>query len=160
MVEFGRGFFSVLRQGDPSLDAVHAVTGRAFDGGRSFRMHDAAPSRHPVDVARADDLDVAEIVAVFDRTVEQIRHRGQADMRMRAHVHALPGRQPGGSHVIEEHEWPHTSLTQLGQYAAHAETAQVVDFGFYCRDGIHRLMVARHARGDWISPDPVPISQR
>ena len=38
-------------------------------------------------------------------TREEVRHRREADVRMRPHVEANPGRDLDGTHVIEEDEW-------------------------------------------------------
>ncbi len=43
---------------------------------------------------------------VIDRAVEQIGHGGEVDVRVRPHVHAFPGREPGGAELVDEDEWP------------------------------------------------------
>ena len=65
-------------------------------------MNDAAPGDHPVDVARRDPLHAAQAVAMDDRAVEQIRHGREADVRMRADVHADARLDPDRAEVIEE----------------------------------------------------------
>jgi hypothetical protein len=47
------------------------------------------PGDHPVDRAGFDPLVGAEAVAVVELALVEIGHRGQPDMRMRAHVDAL-----------------------------------------------------------------------
>ncbi|MNI99010.1 hypothetical protein D3C73_1579770 [compost metagenome] len=44
-------------------------------------MYDAATGRHPVHRSGLYGLDRADAVAMFDFTVEQISHGGQADVR-------------------------------------------------------------------------------
>jgi len=71
---------------------------------RAFRMHDAAPGRHQVDVAGADDKLGAETVSMLDFAVEQIGDGGKPDMRMRLHIQRLTGLQYRRTHAIEKDE--------------------------------------------------------
>ncbi len=129
VMERGRGLLVGLRQGDPGLDAVHAVAGGALGRRRALGVDDTAAGRHPVDVAGPDHLVETEAVAVLDRTVEQIRDRGQADVRMRPHVHADAGRHLRGADVVEEHERPQVAPQDMRQEAGDLEMADVVDAG-------------------------------
>ena len=104
MLERGLGFFVPLGQRHPALDAVDANPSRACFGAASLGVHDAASGQHPVDVAGADDLHRAEAVAVHEIAVEEVRHRREADVRVRSHVDAFAGHQLGWPHLIEEDE--------------------------------------------------------
>ena len=88
-------------------------------------MRDAAPRAHPIDVSRTDLAHVAETVAMLERSGEQIRHRGECDMRMRPDVDSLARLELRRPHVIEEDERAH-HLTALGrQYSAHDEAPEI-----------------------------------
>src|SRR5712691_11323697 len=67
-------------------------------------MDDASSGRHPVDVAGTNRLLRAEAVAMDDLALVQIRHRGQADVRMRRYVESLPGLECSPEHLVEEGE--------------------------------------------------------
>ena len=60
-----------------------------------------------------------------DLAGEQVRHGRQVDVRVRAHVQALPGRQAGRPEVIEEHERPDGAVARRGQQAPHHEPAEI-----------------------------------
>ncbi len=105
-----------LRQGDPGLDRLDAVAGGALGRRGAFGMDDAAPGGHPVHRAGPDRLIAAQAVAVVQRAVEQPGDGGEADMRVRAHVHALAGRQFGRAQMVEEHEG--ADIAALGGTAA------------------------------------------
>ena len=104
MLEMRIGFFVLLRQPDPGLDAVQAMAACAHVVAGAFGMGDAASRRHPVDVAGLDLLHRAQGVAMHLSAVEQIGDGGQADMGMRAHIHALAGRKFHRPEIIEEQE--------------------------------------------------------
>jgi len=91
----------------------------------AFGVNDAAPRGHPVDVARNDRLMRTEAVAVHDLAREQVRDGRQVDVRVRADVHALPGRQARRSEVIEEHERPDRAVARRRQQPPHDEPAQI-----------------------------------
>ena len=85
---------------------------------RTLGMRNAAAGRHPVHVAGADRLHAAEIVAVLKGAFEQVGHRGQPDMRMRTHVDALTGREPGRADMVEEDKGPDVARQLVRQHAA------------------------------------------
>ncbi len=62
---------------------------------------------------------------MHDRTIEQIRHGREPDMRMRAHIEALPEQEFAGAHLVEEDERPDHLLAHGGQGAAHLEPADI-----------------------------------
>src|SRR4029078_4476672 len=101
----------------------------AFGAGalEALRMRDAAPGGHPVHLAGADRLLGHQAVAMHDLALEQIRERGQADVRMRAHVDAArnAGRELDRSEVIEEDEPPDTAPLAEQEHASHGEAAEV-----------------------------------
>jgi hypothetical protein len=113
------------RQTHPQLDAVDRRTGGAQRGTGAFRVDDAAPRGHPVDVAGDDRLVRAQAVAVDDLAREQIRHGRQVDVRVRADVHALSGREARRSEVVEEHERPDGPMARGGQEASDHEPAEI-----------------------------------
>src|SRR6267378_1459687 len=104
MTERRLTLFMRLGQRHPRLQAVHRVTRRPDLWGRPFGMNDADAGGHPVDVARLDALHRSRAVAVHLRTLEQVRDRGEPDMRMRAHIDALTRRKVDRAEVIEKYE--------------------------------------------------------
>ena len=92
-------------------------------------MDDAAPGRHQIHLARRDCLEGAEQIAMVDRAGEQIGHGGEVDMRMRADVDAVAGRQPGRPHLVEEDERPDRRPRLVGQRPVDLETAKIVGRG-------------------------------
>lgn len=126
VIERRCGFFGRARQRDPGLHAVQRVRAGALGAGRAFGMGDAAAGGHPVDVAGANHLIGAERVAVADLAGPQEGDRGQADMRMRAHVDAVIRFQHGRAHLVDEHERSHTARLQGGHGATHLQPADVV----------------------------------
>ena len=126
VVEGRIGFLVGLRQGDPGLHAVRLAAGGAFGRRRALGMGDAAAGGHPVDVAGADDLFGAEGVAVVDRAAPQEGDRGQADVRMRAHVQATAGLEHHRAEMVDEHEGADAARLQGGDRASHHETAAEV----------------------------------
>src|SRR5262249_48070041 len=77
--------------------------------------------RHPVDVARADRARRPEAVAVEDLALEEVRHRREVDVRMRAHVEAAAGRERRRAEVVEEEEGTDGAPLARRQQAAHRE---------------------------------------
>ena len=113
------------RQAHPQLDAVDRRAGGAQRGTGAFRVNDAAPRGHPVDVAGDDRLVRSQVVAVDDLAREQIRHGRQVDVRVGADVHALARREARRSEVIEEHERPDGAVARGGQQATDDEPAEI-----------------------------------
>ena len=124
-----RRIFELERQRHPCLQAVHAHSRGAILWCAALRMHDAAARRHPVDIAWRDALHAAEAVAMQDCAVEQVCHRGEADMRMRAYVEALSRREVDRSEVIEEDERTHRLPRKGRQDAADDESAEIAGVG-------------------------------
>ena len=56
---------------------------------------------------------------------EQVRHGGEADMRMRPDVHPLAGREDGDTHLVEEGEGTHHAARHGGENPTNLETTQV-----------------------------------
>ena len=63
---------------------------------RPLGMGDAAPRGHPVDVAGTDIWTLPRLSRCMDLAVEEIGDRREPDMRMRAHIDPLPGRNSAG----------------------------------------------------------------
>lgn len=115
VIEGGRAILMLRRQGDPQLCRVQllAVVQRILGVG------DAMSSGHQIDLARADDLLVAQAVAVQDLALDQPGEGLQADVRVRADVHALAGLEPHGAGVIEEAPRVNHALLAIGERTAH-----------------------------------------
>ena len=94
-------------------------------GRGALRMGDAAPGRHPVDLARPDGDGAAEAVAVHDLAGKQERHGGEPDMRMRAHVEPLAAAELDRAHLVEKDEGSDHAALRRGQGAAHLKAAEV-----------------------------------
>ena len=78
-----------------------------------FRMDDTATGGHPIDITGPDRLFEAEAVAMHNFALEQIRHGGEADMRVGAHIDALAGWKTRGAQMIEKDK--RSDGTQLGR---------------------------------------------
>ena len=102
MVESWWNILMGLRQREPGLKAVHALTCLPFRGWGSFRVDNAVSGGHPVHSARLYRLGEAEIVAMHDFAFEKVGDGRKADMRVRADADTAAGREVGGSHMVEE----------------------------------------------------------
>ncbi|MNT34225.1 hypothetical protein D3C72_1701920 [compost metagenome] len=119
-------FLVRLGQRGPQLQAVRAVRLVHQVLGSALGMDNALPGRHQVDGARLDALHRAQAVAVVHGAFKQIGHRGQADVRMRAHVVVRTGRHVDRAEMVEENERAHGLLHGRRQVAAHDEAAAQV----------------------------------
>ena len=70
---------------------------------RHFLMHDAAAGRHPLHVAGAERAAIAETVTVLDGTVEHVRDRLDAAVRMPRKAGEIIGR-PVVAEIVEQQE--------------------------------------------------------
>lgn len=151
MLEGGRVILMVLGQGNPCLDAKQARRPLARRFRRAFGMRDTAPGDHPVERAGLDDLIGAGAVAVMEAAAIETGDRAQPDMRMRAHIHPLPGQELGRTGLIEEDERPHHLPLGCRQGAAHLEAAKVAsaghDQGF---DRVNRGMAGATGVKGWV----------
>ncbi len=68
---------------------------------------------------------MALAVAMHDAPGEQVSDRGESDMRVRPHVHALSGNELHRAEVVEEDERADHLALAVGQRAAHLEAAKV-----------------------------------
>ena len=143
----GVGLLVRLRQRDPALDAVHALAAAAHLRRRALGMGDAAPRRHQVHGAGRDLERIALAVAMHDAAVEQIGDGGKPDMRMRPHVHALPGDELHRAHLVEEDERADHLALAVRQGAAHLEAAEVAGARHDRRARARRRNACRRARG-------------
>ena len=108
-------------------------------------MHDAAPRRHQVDLARPDRRYRAQAVAVPHLALEQEGHRGEPDVRVRAHVDAIADQELRGPHLVEEDERPDHLLLRRRQRAAHLEGAKIAGARHdHMLDGIAGELIAGH----------------
>src|SRR5690606_23122743 len=111
---------------------------------RAFRMHDATPGCHQVDVARPDDEFGAEAVAVLDLAVEEIGDGRKPDMRMRLDVERPAGMQQGWPHPVEEDERTDEPALARRQGAPHREPANVArTWNDQVLDGVAGESIAR-----------------
>src|SRR5262249_6063183 len=83
------------------------------------------PRGHPIDLARLNRHRIPEAVAVQDLAVEQERHGGKPDMRMRPHIDALPGAKDRRTEMIEEDERTDHSPVDMREPAPHFEAAEI-----------------------------------
>ncbi len=127
MEEHGLGFFFILRQGDPGLDAMQDI---AFGPGllEALGMGDATAGGHPVDLARPDRLLGAHAVPVHDLAGKEIRDRREADMGMGPDIHVArqPLRKVDGTHMVEEDEGANHTPLGVGQYPPDLKPAQAL----------------------------------
>ncbi|MND28824.1 hypothetical protein D3C80_193180 [compost metagenome] len=122
----GRGdFFHMVGQGKPGLQAGHGKRMAAQVFRRAFRMHDAAPGGHQVNVSGANDEFGAETVAMLDFAVEQIGDGGKPDMRMRLDVQRLTSLQDRRSHAVKKDEGADETTLPGRQGAAHRKAANI-----------------------------------
>ncbi|KVC94183.1 hypothetical protein WI76_24840 [Burkholderia ubonensis] len=112
-------------QRDPELDRVKAPAGQQRVLG-VFRVRDAAAGGHQIDLAGPDHLFVAEAVAMQHRAFDHPRERLQADVRMRADVHAGIAGQRDRARVVEEAPRADGFALTIGQGAVDRQRA---DFG-------------------------------
>src|SRR5690606_29289456 len=94
------------RQRDPDLDAEQGRFLPALPLVGALRVHDAAAGGHPVHLAGLDGLHAAQAVAVQDLPFEEVGDGREPDVRMRADVETLAGREDRRAHLVEEHERP------------------------------------------------------
>ena len=138
-----RGVFVFARQRHPGLQAVHALRLAQQALGRAFGVGDAAAGGHPVHVARVDFLQRAQAVAVHDRALPQVGHRGQANVRMRPHFQRMVRVQRGRADVVEEYEGAHAAGLGVRQQALDGEAAAQVVHARGDRQGHRGLRVER-----------------
>src|SRR4051812_20572159 len=124
--ECRRGLFILSRQGNPGLDTVQRPTHFA-DLLEPLRMSDPAAGRHPVDLARMNCFLRAHTVAMHDLAFEQVRDRGQPDMRMRTNIRCAgnAGGEARRAYVVEEDKGPHHLVGAIRQDPSDLETTEV-----------------------------------
>ena len=125
MREARRDLLVGSRHRHPQLEAMQALAAIAVIGRGALGMHDAAPGRHQVDVARMDGGEAAEAVAVHDLAIEQERDGGKPDMGMRPHVDAHAGAELDRAEMVEEDEGPDHAALDVGKRAADREAAEI-----------------------------------
>src|SRR5690606_10470395 len=113
----------------PGLDAIKRCIASPRTLGAAFRVHDTAASRHPVHFTGTDHEIGAEAVAVADFALEEPADRGQANVRVRAHVHGLAGLQYDRAEMVEEDEGARAAAFCDGQRATYAEIPDVLFLG-------------------------------
>ena len=71
-------------------------------------------------------------------TVEEHGPGGEADMRMRAHIHAAANVEPGGPELVDEYERTDHAARGRGDRATHLELAEIVGDRDYRLEDAHR----------------------
>jgi hypothetical protein len=104
---------------------MQRLAGAAMVRRGSLGVSDAAPRGHPVDLARPDGDGAADAVAMHDLAGEQIGHGGKPDMRMRAHVEALPAAEFHRPHFVKKNERADHAALCRGQRPAHLKPAEI-----------------------------------
>ena len=92
----------------------------------AFAVGDAASGDHDIDRAGSQGLVHAQRVGMVHLAFEQIGQGGQADMRVRAHIHAIAGREGRRAHFIEEDERPDPAALGRRQDAGDGKSAQIL----------------------------------
>ena len=110
----------------PELEAMAAAGNAAQIIGRALGMHDAPACSHPVDGAGLDALHHAGGVAVHHGSLQQIGHRGQADVGVRAHIVVVGGLRRHRAKVVKKHKGADGLALHGGQHAPHSEAAAQV----------------------------------
>jgi len=72
--------FVICRQVDPQLKAVDLTF---WASSRHLFVQDSSPGRHPLDIARADGVDITEAVAMAGKPLEHVSHCLDAPVRVR-----------------------------------------------------------------------------
>src|SRR4051812_7107245 len=108
---------------------MHAMARGAHRIVGALTMGDAAPRRHPVDIAGLDFLHRAQSVAMHLRAFEQIGDGGKTDMRVGAHVDTLAGRKIHRPEIVKEYEGADAAPRYLRQQAGDEKSiTQIVCF--------------------------------
>src|SRR3954463_5198393 len=149
MMKRRRAFFGIQRQRNPGLQAVQLVALCAQRSAGAFRMRDAAAGRHPVDLARPNRLDYAKTIAMLDFAFEQIRDRGQTNMRMRPHIDTCARRKLHRPHVIQKNKGPDHAPAAIWQDASDLEAAKISaaavnDLRYCAHSGVPSVSPRRH----------------
>jgi hypothetical protein len=64
-----------------------------------------------------------------DLAIEEIRHRREADMRVRPDIETMSRSEICGPHMIEEDERPDMTARLCGKHAAHGKAAEIARSG-------------------------------
>ena len=127
-----------VRQRDPELGELEPA--RRI-GRRVLGVRESAPRRHEIDLARPDQLAVAEAVGVLDRSLDHPCEGLQPDVRVRPDDEAATRRIVSGSGVVEEAPGADQAAVPVGQSAADLEAiADNGAFRFESFDGHSGMM--------------------
>ncbi|CAH1747806.1 protein of unknown function [Thauera humireducens] len=101
-------------------------------------MGDAMSSGHQIDLAGADDLLVAQAVAVQDLALDQPGEGLQADVWVRADMHAFAWFEVHRAGVVEKAPGADHPLLAIGERTAHEHAvAEVGAAGLDADDRVH-----------------------
>jgi hypothetical protein len=92
-------------------------------------MNNSSPGCHPVHVAGVNSLDNAQAVTMIHLAFEKIGYRGQADMRMRPNINALPGCEFGWTDMIQKYERSNGAKLWLRQQPGDFEPPDIAALG-------------------------------
>src|SRR3546814_8350911 len=95
-------------------------------------MGDAAPRRHPVDLAGTNDLLDAQAVAMRDPSLEQVADGRESDVGMRPDIRVakLVGRQVQGAGMIEEDERPDHARSE--EHTSELQSLMRISYAVFC----------------------------
>jgi hypothetical protein len=124
------------RQRHPQLHAVQRPL-RARWG--VFRVRDAVPGRHQVELSRADQLLVAECVLMQHVARDQPADRLQTGVRVRGDAHPGTSGDVAGSVVIGETPRPDEAALLVGKDAGHDRAVARADDHFPARQQLFHM---------------------
>src|SRR5688572_7545290 len=100
-------------------------------------MDNAPARRHPIDRPGSDHLDRPQGVAVEYLPFEQIGHRAEADVWVRANIQPLPRPKVDWPHLIQEYERPDHPALDRRQGPANGKSGDILSLGVDDEDGFH-----------------------
>ena len=92
-------------------------------------MNNAASCRHPVHRSGLNGLDEPETISMHELTFEQVCNRGEANMRVRSHIHTVTGCKRRRSDVVKENKRSDGLSHFRWQDPAYTESAEILGLG-------------------------------
>ena len=123
---------------DPQLAHLEEAARLGELGRVVLLVDDAAAGRHPLYVARPDDVIVARGIAVLDAALEGDRHRLEAAVRVLPDAEALRRRLESLGRRVVKHQ-PRRELFREGEVCKHGEDVEAVANPVRPRGGHHAL---------------------
>src|SRR4029077_15609086 len=125
MSKGGLNLLMVLRQSNPSLNAEQLSSRRIAGIRGPLRVNDTGARGHPIDFTRLDRLHCPEVIAMHDFAGEQVGHRRETYMGMRAYFKGPALNQLQRPELIKEDKGTHRSALTRWQCPHHVETANI-----------------------------------